>query len=325
MWFLMVLDVDNVKKRITADLIHYGHFLNYIDAKLLKNAIGDVLRIDIKEEESAEVKGILLGMKMTYFFPTKQLIMFIRLKEGQKMLLRVFLNTIRERFQISTNWQIILVPFKGEGDSLELYNLAKFFSDLRFIDYCRSEGVKIIDEYMLTDQYFDPIEISNDNKHSIKLVKKLFSPINRNDYIESQNLLREILKSETKNIAIIKTTLAQFIFSTIEAWDYYQTLDVIDKINPYYVFKRYLEKEKKINRKDLRNFVNNTFLKLMRNFDPRSNQNQQGILKKSLNKYNINEQLKNNLINAFKALFEISELKEIIKYLEDWKVFPTNE
>ncbi len=318
----MSISLEDVKRRLTADLISYGHFINYVDGDLLKKAIGNVISVDYEDGESAEINGILVAMKMRYFFPSKMLITFITLKKSQRMLLRIFLNTLREKFNIGINWRIILVPFKERNGSLELYNMAASFADLRFIDFCRSEGVKILDRtilFPLASKLYNPIEISSNDQFCVRLTKKLFNPLNRNDYIKSQSLMKDLFNANIQDANIKRTTVAQFIFSAIESYDYYHTLDVVDKINPFYVFNNKLKE--RIDRENLRNFVNDIFIRLMINFDWDNDEDSRLIIKHALRKYSVEGGLRARFQTCLKELFKISEIGEIINDLIDWRVF----
>jgi len=319
----MANKLEDIKKRITSDLVRHGHFVNYIDGELLEKTIGKVLNIGSAEGETTEIKGILLSMKMRYFFPTKLLITFIELKGAQRMLLRIFLNTLREKFKISTNWRLILVPFKRKQDSLEIYNMAASFADLRFIDYCRTEEVKIIDGFMLSDEFHKPIDLPSNHQFCIKLVRKLLSPSNRNDYIESQTLMKDVISWNIKDENIRKTTIAQFLFSAVEAYDYYHTLDVVDLINPYYVFEKRLGRN--INREKLRDYINFIFLKLMIQDDWKKNPNARRLLGQTLKKYELDNKLKVQYQAALEELLLISKFENCIDDLIRWKVFFNNE
>ncbi|MFX1257316.1 MAG: hypothetical protein ACFFAN_05630 [Promethearchaeota archaeon] len=312
----MALQLENVKKYITADLVKYGNFVNYINNKLLTKTIGDVCCVDDRNETVAEIVGILLGMKMSHFFPSKSLIAFIKFIKSERLLLRVFINTIKDKFRLGSNWEIIIVPFKEERDSIYLYNMAKNFGDLRFIDYCRSEGIKIIDRNMFSRHYILPVEINSSNQFSQRITKKLLSPINRNDYIESQNLMKDIINTNMQDESIRMTALAQLLFSTIEAYDYYHTIDIVDKINPYYIFEKNFNDD--IDRRQLRNFVNNTFIRLMElnnSYNRRLN-----FLQVALDKYNFENEFKERLQNAIEDLLVVSGFNELIEDLTEWRI-----
>jgi hypothetical protein len=249
---------DCLVKNITSILVEGGAFINFINTEILQSSIGHICF----DGDNTKILGVLLGVKIEPISVIKYLIIFIT-GEKKKILLKIFLETLKDQYNLGPNWQFVLVPLFSQNDKYELSNICESFKFSRFIDYCRSQGMKIFDStfFPIKKNLLDPVELYEKSDGSAfykKIIDKWFMPIDRSDYIDSQGLIKDIFKLGIKDQNIIKTIVAQFLLSIVESYDYRVTIDIEEKLNPYLSFK----KDEQI-RNSLRSYVSEVFSNLM--------------------------------------------------------------
>jgi len=289
-----------------------GYFINYIDKELLEATIGKICDL----ENTAFIYGMLLGMKLEEFHPIKLLIPIIYARSGQKELLNVFIESLYDRFQLNTNWRVLLIPIESYEENIYYYvNLQARYRDLRFINTCFTKGIKLLDRSMLIhpsriQKSISPIHLTAEDQlinYSKKLIKLWFKQLNRETFLSVLRTSLEIFdKFYKKNHqislnTIFKTTIALLIFLIFETHDYYGTLDITEKINPYHILTRKSSRNgESLRRRELRAFTSVIFSKLL-NMDRK-------VSKSKLSKVEI---IQKYLIELLKNM----RLDNLIKYL----------
>lgn len=251
-------EIEKVLKRITSTLVESGCFVNYAERSLLEDVLGDICSI----REDIYIEGALLAMRPDLFYPVKILIPIMHVIKSKKLLLSLFIESMKERMNLGVNWKIMLAPLKTfrTSGNIILHDINKFFNSLKFINMCSTEGIKILDDDMLSNDSLMfvnlPIEVEL-KIFSKTLLKLWFNSINREQYLATiRNASNLFKRRDIQNDALKKSSIAHLLFCVIELYDLRKMVDLTEKLMPYYVFKP-------LNRDLLKEYLDHLLMRLM--------------------------------------------------------------